>query len=91
LSALQFTDRTIHQEFGSLANICQRRFQFMRHMSQKSVLFLGQFQQAAAQPFQLRRQPLQIRRPAMAMGREKVPRPSSLMARSMARMGRPNR
>src|SRR5882724_5311041 len=64
LAALQLADRAIHQEFGPFAYVCERRLQFMRHMSQKSVLFLRQIQQTASEPFQLRRQALEVGRSA---------------------------
>src|SRR6202166_474473 len=50
LRALELTDRPVHQEFGAFPNIRERSLQFMRHMSQESILFLRQFQQSAAQP-----------------------------------------
>ena len=64
LSALQLTDRAVHQEFGALANIRQRRLQFMRHVSQESILFLREIEQPHPQPLELRREPLQVRRAA---------------------------
>ena len=91
LSALQLTDCAVHQEFGPFANIRQRRLQFMRHVSQESILFLGELEKPHAQPFELGGQALEVRGPRMAIGREKVPRPSSLIERSMARIGRPKR
>jgi hypothetical protein len=46
-------------------------------------------EQAQAQPFELRAEALQVARARDFDRAEKVPRPSSLMARSMARNGRP--
>ncbi len=60
LRTLQLTDRTVHQEFGTFANIRQRSFQFMRHMPQEPILFLGEIQQSASQPFQLRGEALEV-------------------------------
>src|SRR5216683_6633792 len=68
LAALQLADRTVHQEFGPFPYICQRSFELMRHMSQKSVLFLREIQQTASEPFQLRRQALEVRRSANGDG-----------------------
>jgi len=62
---LQLADRAIHQEFGPFALCWSGRLQFMRHMSQKSVLFrCAQIQQTASEPFQLRRQALEVGRSA---------------------------
>ena len=63
----------------------------MRHVSQESIALLGQFQQPVAQPFELVAQTLQIDRPVDGDPWVKLPRPSSLMARSICRSGRLSR
>src|SRR3984957_6790682 len=56
LSALQLTDCPIHQELGSLPNIRQWSLQFMRHVSQESILLLRKLEQPHPQPLELRRE-----------------------------------
>ena len=42
LTGAKLADRTVHQQFGAFADISQRRLEFVRHMPQESVAFLGQ-------------------------------------------------
>ena len=64
LRHLQLAHGAVHQQFGALADIRQRRLQFVRHVAQEAVAFLRQLEQPQAQPFQLTAQALQIGRSA---------------------------
>ena len=60
LGALKLADRTVDQQLRALADVRERRLQFVRHVAQEPVLLLRQFKQAQAQPVELRRELLQV-------------------------------
>ena len=62
LRLIELANGAIEQQVSALAYVGQRRLQFMRHVAQEAVLFLGQFEQAHAQPFELAAEPLEIGR-----------------------------
>ena len=66
---VKVADGAFHQQFRAFAQVCQRRFQFMRHMAQEAVFFFLQFHQPRAQPFQLLSKLLQVRRASDGDGR----------------------
>ena len=63
LGVVQGSDRAVHEQFRALADVGERRLQFVRHVAQEAVAFLGEVEQAQAQPFELRAEAFQVARP----------------------------
>ena len=62
LFVVQLTDGAVYEQFRAFPNIHQRRFQLVRHVAEKPVLFLGELEQPGAQPFELSAKALEITR-----------------------------
>ena len=56
----ELTDRAVHQQLGALADIGERRLQFMRHVAQEAVALLRQIEQSHPQPFELVPEALEV-------------------------------
>ena len=62
LGVVQGSDRAVHEQFRALADVGERRLQFVRHVAQEAVAFLREIEQAQAQPLELRAEALQVAR-----------------------------
>ena len=62
LGVVQGSDRSVHEQFRALADVGERRLQFVRHVAQEAIAFLREIEQAQAQPFELRAEALQVAR-----------------------------
>ncbi len=83
-------DRAVQQQLGALADVRERRLELVRHVAQELVLLVRRFPEPMAQPLELPAQRLDIvSGPSRRSVRLKSPPPSSRIARSTWRMGRP--
>ena len=62
LARIERADRAVHQQLGALADVGERRLQFVRHVAQEPVALLRQLQQAPAQPLELLAEAAQVHR-----------------------------